>query len=122
MNDIKPCIEKINFIDDTNKKLTTLFNDDYFSVLNNKNISEGIADRYNNHNPIIGDEFSQPATLNRTHPKLQKDPNYKPINKFIYPHVRTPSKQSDCSTLFNYDRYNNKNNDELFFEPCSVPI
>ena len=62
MNDIKPCIEKINFIDDTNKKLTTLFNDDYFSV------------------------------LNRTHPKLQKDPNYKPINKFIYPHVRTPSK------------------------------
>ena len=125
MNDTKNCIEKINFINDNdnnNKKLTTGFNEDFYSVLKNKNKSEGIIDRYNNHNPVIGDEFSQPPTLNRNNPKLENDPNYKKLNNFIYPPIRNPSKSSDCSTLYNYDRYSTVDNDNMiYFEPCSIP-
>jgi hypothetical protein len=124
--DIKPCIEDIK-LNNSDKKLTTHFNHEFYSVEpNNINRSKnangitGTEDRYNNHNPYFNDEYAQPSTLNRSNPCLIKDPNYKP-RKHIYPPIRTPSQYSDCSTLYNYDRYNDNKNNKLYFEPCSFP-
>lgn len=118
MNDIKQCIEPIKLNDDKGA-LTTLFNENFYTIEQNKNKTDGIIDRYNNHNPVIGDEFSQPPSLYYNNPKLINDPTYKPIKNFIQQPIREPGLQSDCSTLYNYDRYNNQNM-KLYFEPCKL--
>jgi hypothetical protein len=119
-NNTKPCIEQVVLSND-NKNLTTYFKDEFYSVEQNSAKSIGIDDRYNNHNPVFHDEYAQPPTLNHYNPPLVKDPNYKPRHKHVYPPIRTPSQYSDCSTLYNYDRYNDTKNNKLYFEPCSYP-
>jgi hypothetical protein len=123
MNDYVPCsYNNINDIND-NKKLTTQFNQDYFDTWDKfKNNSVSTIDRYNNHNPVIGDDFSQPATINKPQPEPINDPTYKSIKPNINYPIRYPKGYSDCSTLYNYNRYNdNKNNLDIYLEPCSNP-
>ena len=118
-----PCIPKVIYDDcNNNKKLTTKFNEQHIDVKDKllKNNSTKISDRYNNHNPVIGDEFARPPSINRDSPEPINDPDYKPYNYYIIPPVRYPQQTSDCSTLYNNDRYKN-NNDKLYFEPCSMP-
>lgn len=115
MNDKKPCIDKINLSNDK-KKLTTIFKEDFEYIDQSKELGT-IEDRYNNHNPIVGEEFVQPHTINHPNPIPIKNPNY--VRKYIEYPIRNPPQTSDCSTLFNYDRYNLNKHEKLYFEPCS---
>lgn len=122
MQNNMPCsYEEVLVNNGINKNLTTNFNQEYFETWDKiKKNSDNIIDRYNNHNPVIGDEFTRPATLRRHLPQPIEDPNYKPYNKYIHQPIRNPSGVSDCSTLYNFNRYDdNQNNMEIYLEPCS---
>jgi hypothetical protein len=122
MNNTPPCIPNVLIDNGKNKKLTTLFNNEYnndITKLKEKSLS--MIDRYNNHNPVIGDEFVRPPTNGRTNPEPVNDPSYKPTNLYLIPPIRNPTGTSDCSTLYNYDRYNSYKKNDLYFEPCAMP-
>lgn len=124
MSDNKPCYPTdILANNGNNKQLTTDFNQEYYQSFEKlKEKSDNIVDRYNNHNPVVGDEFTRPATLHRNLPQPITDPNYEPYYNYIPTPIRNPKGSSDCSTLYNYDRYNdNKNNKKIFLEHCSNP-
>jgi hypothetical protein len=122
MNDTKPCIEKVLNDNGANKDLTTYFTNDYNNDIKKfKEKSLSIRDRYNNHNPVIGDEYALPPTTGRINPEPINDPTYKPSNTYLLPPIRNPKGTSDCSTLYNYDRYNDYKPHNLYFEPCSLP-
>ena len=117
LNETEPIIDKSIISNDKNK-IISIFNNNYEYMKQSSDLGS-IEDRYNNHNPIIGDEFVQPSTINHQDPTRIKDPNYKPIRRNIDYYARNPPQKSDCSTLFNYDRYNINKYEKMYFEPCS---